>query len=47
MSVIVHFGGFQAFGGVPGEDFDMRNPNLKSKMMESIPQRGRKKKIEI
>ena len=23
--------GFQVFGGVPGEDFDMQNPNLKSK----------------
>ena len=34
-----HFGGFQAFGGVPGEDFDMQNPNLRSKMMENSPQR--------
>ena len=37
--VFLHFGGFQAFGGVPGEDFDMQNPNLRSKMMENRPQR--------
>ena len=37
--LLLHFGGFQAFGGVPGEDFDMQNPNLRSKMMENSPQR--------
>ena len=42
-----YFGGFQAFGGVPGEDFDMQNPNLRSKMMENAPQRVKKKNIEI
>ena len=25
------------FGGVPGEVFDMQNPNLRSKMMEYSP----------
>ena len=29
------FGGFQMSGGVPGEDFDMPNPNLRSKMTKS------------
>ena len=28
--IFLHFGGFQAFGGVPGGDFDMQNPNPKS-----------------
>ena len=26
------------FGGVPGEDFDMQNPNLRSKIAESVAQ---------
>ena len=42
--IFLHFGGFQAFGGVPGEDFDMQNPNLRSKMMENSPQRGKRGK---
>ena len=30
-----HFGGFQVFGGVPGEDFDMQNLTFRSKMRKS------------
>ena len=42
-----HLGGFQVFGGVPGEDFDMQNPNLRSTMMENSLQRWKKRKIDI
>ena len=30
-----HLGGFQTFGGVPGEDFDMQNSNLRSTIEKS------------
>ena len=33
------FGGFQVFGGVPGEDFDMQKSNLRSKIAKSVAQR--------
>ena len=36
--LFLHFGGFQAFGGVPGEDFDMQNPNVRSKIAKSVAQ---------
>ena len=38
------FGGFQMFGGVPGEDFDMQNLNLRSKIAKSIAQSPKKRK---
>ena len=33
-------GGFQAFGGVPGEDFDLENPNLHSEQENEL-QKGK------
>ena len=36
--------GFQTSGGVPGQDFDMENPNLRSKMKSKRPQGGKKRK---
>ena len=35
---------FLLLGGVPGEDFDMENPNLRSKMKSKRPQGGKRKK---
>ena len=43
----MHFGGFQAFGGVPGEGFDMQNPNLRSKVANSVAQRPKNEKNEL
>ena len=45
--VRAHFGGFQVFGGVPGEDFDMQNPNLRSKMTKSDAQRPKTEKNKL
>ena len=39
--------GFQAYGGVPGEDFDMENSILRSKNLDSDLQRPKIRKTEI
>ena len=39
--------GFQAYGGVPGEDFDMENSILRSKNLDSGLQRPKMRKTEI
>ena len=37
----------QPFGGKPGEDFDMQNPNLRSKIAKSVTQRPNNEKNEL
>ena len=37
-----HFGGLQAFGGVPGEDFDPQNSNPRPEMTANSLQQGKK-----
>ena len=41
------FGGLQVSGGVPGEDFDMPNPNLRSRIAKSVTQRPTNEKNDL